>query len=222
MSFSQSLKEKTKSVWEDCYYHPFVQKIGNGTLDKDVFMFYLKQDYKYLIEYAKVFALGAMKASEEKLIVNFTSSQKAVLDEMDIHRSYMTAYGISNEEAENSSASLFNIAYISNMMVVGLNNGVLELMAALLPCAWSYYDFACRLRKDFKDNFESNYYKSWIETYSSKEFHESFSWFFPAMDKLLDDKNEKERLRIVDIFRSSMEFEYLFWDMSYKRQLSYK
>jgi len=221
MSFTKTLKDKIAPTWEDCYKHPFVQKVGSGELEKDTFMFYLKQDYKYLLEYARIFALGALRASDEETIKNFTVSQKAVLDEMNLHRNYMESYGISSEEAENTKPSLFNRAYTANMMVVGYNEGIAELMAALLPCAWTYYDFACRLKEDFKDNLENNYYKSWIEAYASDAFNDSFSWFFPTMDKLCEGKSEKELERIIDIFRSSVEFEYLFWDMAYKRQLSY-
>lgn len=222
MSFTKSLKEKIAPTWEDCYKHPFVQKIGSGELEKDTFMFYLKQDYKYLLEYARIFALGALRASDEEAIKNFTVSQKAVLDEMNLHRDYMKSYGISSEEAESTTPSLFNKAYTANMMAVGYNEGIAELMAALLPCAWTYYDFACRLKDDFKDNLENNYYKTWIETYASNVFNDSFSWFFPTMDKLCDGKSEKELERIIDIFKSSVEFEYLFWDMAYKKQMSYK
>ena len=221
MSFSQSLKEKSKSVWDDCYKHPFVQKIGDGSLDRDVFKFYLKQDYKYLLEYAKIFALGALRASDEQTIKNFTASQKAVLDEMNLHRSYMKSFGISTEEADQTVSSLFNRAYTSNMMAIGYNNGIVELMAALLPCAWSYHDFACRLKQDYKDELENNFYKNWIETYAGKEFGESFAWFFPTMDKLCEGKNKEELDSITGIFKSSIEFEYLFWDMAYKQQMSY-
>lgn len=219
MSFSRALKDKSKSVWEDCYRHPFVQKLGCGDLDKETFMFYLKQDYKYLLDYAKIFALGALKATDEQTINNFTSSQKATLDEMNLHREYMADYGITLEDANNISQSLFNKAYTSNMMTIGYTEGVVELMAALLPCPWSYY--ACRLKEAFSENLENNYYKSWIETYANNEFYESFSWFFPTMDKLCKNKNDNDLQHIADIFKSSVEFEYLFWDMAYKQQMSY-
>ncbi|MDR0467861.1 MAG: thiaminase II [Campylobacteraceae bacterium] len=221
MSFSRSLKEKTKAVWDDCYNHPFVQEIGKGTLNKDVFMFYLKQDYKYLLEYARIYALGASKARDEQTIKKFTSSQKLILEEMNLHRSYMQSYGISDEEADKTLPSLFNRAYTSNMMATAYNGGLLELLAVLLPCPWTYYDFGCRLKEDFKDNLENNYYKKWIETYASKEVGEFFEWFFPLMDKLCEGKSEEELEVIVEIFKSSVEFEYLFWDMAYKKQMSY-
>lgn len=222
MSFSRTLKERVLPTWEDCYNHPFVQQLGSGELEKEAFIFYLKQDYKYLLEYARVFALGALRASDGETARKFTFSQKAVFEEMNLHISYMESFGISPAEAESTAPSLFNRAYTTNMMAVGYNEGIAGLMSALLPCAWTYYDFACRLKEDFKDKLEGNYYKSWIETYSSEEFLNSFSWFFETMDKLCEGKSESELERIVDIFRSSIEFEFLFWDMAYKKQMSYK
>jgi thiaminase/transcriptional activator TenA len=32
---------------------------------------------------------------------------------------------------------------------------------------------------------------------------------------------EEQKQHIADIFVSSVEFEYLFWDMAYKRQMSF-
>ena len=221
MSFTKSLKEKTRSVWEDCYNHPFVQKIGNGTLDREVFKFYISQDYKYLHEYAKVFALGALKATDERMLNNFTLFQKAVVDEINQQRNYLESFGISKPEADATVPSLFNKAYTSFMMAVGYNGGLLELLAAVLPCAWSYYDFGCRLKEDYKDNLENNYYKNWIVGYASDELFETFEWFFPAMDKLCEHKSEVELEKIANIFKSSMEFEYLFWDMAYNKKMSY-
>lgn len=79
MSFSRSLKEKAIKVWEDGYNHPFVQELGAGTLDKEKFKFYLLQDYLYLLEYAKVFAMAMVKADDEKMLSNLSSITKVFL-----------------------------------------------------------------------------------------------------------------------------------------------
>lgn len=221
MSFSRSLKERTKDIWEKCYKHPFLQELGAGTLDKNTFMFYLKQDYKYLQEYAKIFALGVTKSKSELVMMNFSKCQKTVLEEMDLHRSYMSSYGIIPEDAESTKLSLFNRAYISHMMLTGYNEGLIEFMATLLPCPWTYSDFGCRLKKDYADHIENNYYKSWIDTYADNEFDRSFGWFFDTIDQLCENKKEEELNHIVDLFKYSLEFEYLFWDMSYNLQMSY-
>lgn len=221
MSFARSLKEKSFDVWEACYRHPFVQELGQGVLNKEAFMFYLKQDYKYLLEYAKVFAIGVTKARGETVMKNLSLTQKAVLDEMDGHRAYMRRHGIDLAEAEATRPSLFNKAYTANMISVGFQGELAELLMTVFPCAWTYYDFAVRLKQDYADRLEANYYKNWIESYASVEYQASFEWFFDAVDDLCCHKSPAELERLTELFRNSVEFEYLFWDMSYKQLMSF-
>lgn len=222
MSFSRGLKVKAEKVWEDGYNHPFVQGLGKGTLDREKFKFYLLQDYLYLLQYAKVFATAVLKSDSEEHMAGFSKSQDYILNgEMNVHREYMKSFGIEPHEVEKVKSSLFNRAYTANMLSYGLTGGLAEVLAAVFPCAWTYADYGQRLKKDFGENLENNYYKSWIEMYSSKEFSESFEWFYDALDGLVENMSEAERKKIEDIFISSVEFEYMFWDMAYNQQMSY-
>lgn len=221
MSFSRGLKDKAAKVWEDGYQHPFVQELGRGTLDKDTFQFYLLQDYQYLLAYAKVFALGALKADTEYLMTQFTASQQSTLAEMDMHRAYMAEFGVTAEQMQTVKPSLFNRSYTANMLTAGQLGGAAEIIATVFPCAWTYADYGKRLKSDYAERLDGNYYRSWIETYASDEFSASFEWMYDALDDLCQDKNAEALRRIEEIFVSSVEFEYLFWDMAYKREMSY-
>ena len=222
MSFSKGLKERAKKVWEEGYNHPFVQELGMGTLPKEKFKFYLLQDYLYLIQYAKVFALGAVKSDTEELMTRFSEIQYFTLaKEMSLHREYMAGFGITQEEMLSVKPSLFNSAYTANMLAAGQTGGLAELLAAVFPCAWTYSDYAKRLKLQYADRLDSNFYKSWIDTYSSDEFASSFEWFFGALDNMVSTMTDTQRKKIEAVFVSSVEFEYLFWDMAYKQQMSY-
>lgn len=222
MSFSRQLKQKAIKVWEDGYNHPFVQELGAGTLEKEKFKFYLLQDYLYLLEYAKVFAMALTKADDEKMLSNLSAITKATLvDEMKLHHLYMKEFGISDEEVKSVKASLFNRTYTANMLATALKGDLAETLATVFPCAWTYCDYGKRLKEQYKDNLENNFYKSWIETYSGSDFENSFEWFYDAIDELVENKTEKEKQKIEDIFISSVEFEYMFWEMAYNKQLSY-
>ena len=222
MSFSRNLKQKAKKVWEDGYNHPFVQELGKGTLDKEKFKFYLLQDYLYLLQYAKVFATAVLKSDSEEHMAGFTASQNYILNgEMNVHREYMKSFGIKPCEVGAVKSSLFNRAYTANMLSYGLTGGLAEVLAAVFPCAWTYADYGQRLKKQYAENLENNYYKTWIEMYASDEFTQSFEWFYDALDKLVENMSEAERIKIEEIFISSVEFEYMFWDMAYKQQMSY-
>jgi len=222
MSFSRDLKAKAAKSWEEGYNHPFVQELGKGTLDREKFKFYLLQDYLYLLQYAKVFAAAAVKSDTEEMMTNFSTSQYLILaKEMDVHREYMAGFGITREEALSVKPSLYNGAYTANMLAYGQTGGIAELLAAVFPCAWTYADYAKRLKEQYSDRLEGNFYKTWIENYASYEFLESFEWFFDALDGLVSNMTDKQREKITEIFISSVEFEYLFWDMAYKGKMSY-
>jgi len=222
MSFSRSLKERANKVWEDGYNHPFVQGVGQGTLDPEAFKFYLVQDYLYLLEYAKVYAAAVLKSDTEQLMAGFSRTQDYILNgEMDVHRGYMKQFGITEEEVANAKASLYNRCYTANMLQLGLTGGLAEILAAVFPCMWTYTDYGARLKKEFTEQYENNPYKSWIDAYASEAMAESFAWFYDALDALVERMTPAQREKIADIFVSSVEFEYLFWDMAYKQQMSY-
>ena len=223
MSFSRSLKEKSIDIWESGYNHPFVQEVGQGTLDKEKFKFYLVQDYHYLLAYAKVFALAMVKSDTEELMARFASSQHSILaEEMKVHREYMSSFGIPTNQIYITKPSLYNRTYTANMLAIGQTEGLAEILATVFPCAWTYSDYAKRLKLEYGENLENNFYKTWIENYASDEFENSFEWFFETLDKLSENKTANERKKLENIFTSSVEFEYLFWDMSYKKEMSYK
>ena len=222
MSFSRSLKQKAINVWEDGYNHPFVQELGAGTLDKEKFKFYLLQDYLYLLEYAKVFAMAMIKTDDEKMLANLSSITKSIfVDEMQVHKLYMKEFGITQDEVSNVKASLFSRTYTANMLATAQKGDLVETLATVFPCAWTYYEYAKRLKKDYKNCLENNFYKSWIETYSGDEFEQSFEWFYDAIDELVENKTDKEKRKIEEVFISSVEFEYMFWEMAYNKEMSY-
>ena len=220
MSFSRSLKEKAAKVWEDGYNHPFVQELGKGTLDKEKFKFYLLQDYLYLLQYAKVFAMATAKSDTEELMRNFTMIQYYILSgEMNVHREYMAGFGITEADVLAVRPSLYNRTYTANMLSLGLTGSLAEVLSSVFPCAWTYSDYGKRLKNQY--NVEDNFYRTWIENYASDKFAESFEWFYDALDNLVANMTDSQREKIADIFVSSVEFEYLFWDMAYKMQMSY-
>ena len=133
----------------------------------------------------------------------------------------MEDFGITEEEAANAGQSLFNKAYTSNMLSTAYTGTIAEIIAVVFPCAWSYHDFAKRLKEEYGNLPKNDFYNKWIDTYASDEFGESFSWFYDYLDVLCENKKEKELKRIEEIFKTSMEFEFLFWDMSYSMKMSY-
>lgn len=219
MKFSERLYDKLQPIWRKNHSHPFVQEIGNGTLEEKKFRFYMVQDYLYLIDYAKLFALGAVKANDVKTMGVFARLLDSTLnEEMALHRKYAEKFGITKEELEAASPSPVTLAYTHYMLHVAQNGTLAELVAALLPCMWSYAEIGKELNS-LTGASDHELYGEWIKMYSSEEFGETANWCLTLFDELTMGKPEEELNRLEEIFLTTTRFEYKFWDMSYNEEM---
>ena len=65
MSGSDHLLDAGESIWQAQKEHPFVVELADGTLDRGAFEHWVKQDYRYLQDYARLFALAGATATDE-------------------------------------------------------------------------------------------------------------------------------------------------------------
>ncbi|MED3990423.1 thiaminase II [Priestia aryabhattai] len=218
MKFSERLYEKLQPIWRQNHNHPFVQGMGDGTLEKEKFRFYMIQDYLYLIDYAKLFAIGAMKATNLQTMGKFAALLDSTLnEEMSLHREYAKKFEISEKELEKAQPSPTTLAYTHYMLHVGQSGTLAELVAALLPCMWSYWEIGKELSE--KPGANNEFYREWIEMYSSEEFGELATWCINLFDSLTEDKSEVELEKLEEIFLNTTRFEYMFWDMAYNEAM---
>ncbi|MBA4538011.1 thiaminase II [Bacillus aquiflavi] len=217
--FTDRLFENAQEVWGKNHEHPFVQGIGKGTLSKDVFAYYMKQDYAYLIDYSKLFALGVLKSQTLDQMNKFSHILHETLHfEMELHRQYADEFGISREDLEKTEPTPVNLAYTRYMLNTGQNGSLAELVSCLLPCAWDYWEIGKLLKEKYGENLSSNPYKNWVETYSSTEFGQLAIWLIDMMDELAEGKPERELAELEKHFLITSKYEYLFWDMVYNQE----
>ncbi|MEO4054704.1 thiaminase II [Solibacillus sp. CAU 1738] len=214
--FTKRLYENVQPIWEKNHQHPFVQELGQGTLAEEKFIQYMKQDYVYLIDYAKLFAVGVTKAHNLDMMNKFSSVLHDTLHfEMELHRQFAAEFGITREELEETKPTPDNLAYTNYMLNVAQNGSLAEVVASLLPCAWDYWEIGKLLRKQYGDQLATNKYAKWIETYDSEEFGQGAKWLIDLMDELADGKPERELAVLEKHFQITSKYEYLFWDMNY-------
>lgn len=217
MKFTDELFEEVKELWDRYLEHPFVKGIGEGTLDKEKFKKYLIQDYLYLKDYAKVFALGLVKAKTIKEMKFYSDSIRGTLeDETQVHTNYLRYFGLSDEAVEKYRCELTTASYTSYMLAIASKGGSKEIAMTIMPCTWSYYYIGKNLYDRYKDTLEDNFYKSWIEEYSSEEFKVCADAWINYIDYLCENISESEKEDLKDIFIKSSLYEMEFWNMAYE------
>jgi len=217
-AFTERLWKSVAPIWERTHQHPFVTGLGDGSLPVESFKFYMKQDYVYLIDYAKMFALASTKAYDLETSAKFAGLQEATLNkEMSLHRQYAERFGISRAELEATEPSFVLLAYTSYMLKVAHQGSLAELVSALLPCMWSYWEIGKRLAQ-VEGALDHDLYGEWVRTYSSEEFGELAIWLIGVMNRLAEGKNEEELSRLEEHFVTTSRIEYLFWEMAYRKE----
>jgi thiaminase/transcriptional activator TenA len=216
--FTGRLWEKVEPIWNSYIKHPFVKGLGEGWLEKDKFKHWLKQDYVYLIEYSRLFALGSAKSQDLNTMTTFAKLLHGTLDmEMELHREYAAQFGISNEDLEKTEAAATTTAYTSYMLNVSQRGGVENVVASVLACAWSY-NFIGKELAAWPGALEHEFYGRWVNMYASEAFTELAEDCKRLMNELAEGKPERELAALEEIVVKTSMFEYMFWDMAENKE----
>jgi thiaminase/transcriptional activator TenA len=217
-SVSTRLHDAAASVWEACLRHPFVTGIGDGTLDMEKFRYFMLQDYLYLFDYARVFALGVVKARDPELMRVFAANVDAILGgEMKIHRAYMKRLDITEEQVFSIKPALANLSYTNYMLSVAQTGGPMEIVASILACSWSYAEIGQALAA-IPGAAEHPFYGEWIRGYASEEYAATNQALIELMDSLAADAGEEQLAYLTDVFVNCSRYELGFWDMAWDVQ----
>ncbi|MCL6632768.1 MAG: thiaminase II [Alicyclobacillus herbarius] len=213
---TETLYDAARPVWEAAMDHPFLRELAADSLPLAKFRQYMCQDYVYLIDYSKLFAWAVMKAPKLQWAARFADLLQSTLNhEMNLHRAYAAQFGISVEELETTEPLPVTLAYTKYLLDAAAHGDLAELLAALLPCAWLYWEVGCKLTTDNQLEPDSPY-RAWVEQYSDPRFGELTAWLRSCLDELAAGLPDWRIDRLRERFVTASRFEYMFWDAAYQ------
>jgi thiaminase/transcriptional activator TenA len=217
-SFINELRTNTDTLWQAIHGHAFVRGIGDGTLSRDRFEFYLKQDYPYLIDFSRVLGVTTAKAETVNEMRQLASLLEVTLTrEMELHRRTCAELGIEPADLERTETGLITTAYSAFLLRTCYEGCLSDILAALLPCEAGYVEIAHKLREQGLP--ATPYYRDWIETYTSSEMIAIAEWLTMRLNSLAEDMAETARQRCARLYQTSTRFELLFFDMVWEKTL---
>ncbi len=215
MSFADDIERKTLPIRQAILDHPFVTGVGDGTLDVARFRHYILQDYVYLIEYSRVLAMAAARAQDLETMCWFARLLDETLNvEMDLHRSYCAEFGITTVELETTTPAPTTVSYTSYLLNVAHQGSFPELVAALVPCQWGYWEIGDHLARR-GEPADAPLYSQWIQMYTSPEFSELANAIRNLVNRLGERSGADQLEAMGRAYMTSLRYEYLFWDMAY-------
>ena len=204
------------TAWERYTRHAFVEGLRDGTLPRDAFLHYLRQDYVFLIHFSRAWALGVVKAGTLEEMQACSATVNALLqEEMALHVSICGAAGISETELLATEERAENAAYTRYVMDCGFSGDFVTLLTALAPCVLGYGEIGARLAREKTDAT----YADWIATYGGTEYQELCESVGDLLDSALERRFGPDYATLpvwedlCRTFTQATRLEVGFWDM---------
>ena len=215
MKLFERLKSDCIVEWQSYSEHEFVERMGDGSLPKQSFQHYLVQDYLFLIQFARAYALAVYKSRNLEEMRGCLEGLKAILDtEMQLHLNLCAEWGLSPEEIEKTPEATATIAYTRYVLEAGQAGDLLDLFTALAPCMIGYAEIGRRLNETSSGRSNDNPYKVWISEYASEGYQEVANGAGELLDRLAETSFTEARYpRLLELFRQATRLEADFWTM---------
>jgi len=210
----QDLIHACESEWKQYTEHAFVQQLATGELASSSFLHYLKQDFLFLKQYTRAYALAIYKArSLAEMRMALPSVQNLLDSEIAHHVSFCAEWNITESEMEMEPEAFATIAYTRFVLDTGMAGDVIDLYVALASCSIGYAVIGEQLLRSNSTQLTGNPYATWINMYAGDEYQSAVQRSINQLNELLAeiDLHSQRGQRLCHIFKTATRMEVAFW-----------
>jgi thiaminase (transcriptional activator TenA) len=218
MSFFDRLRIAASSEWQAYTEHPFTVGLADGSLPEAAFRHYLVQDYLFLIEFSRAYALSIYKSPTLADMRDAAAGLSAIIDvEMNLHLKLCAEWGLAANDLERAPPAVEMLAYTRYVLDAGMRGDLLTLKVALAPCVIGYAEIATRLIRLPTAASVTNPYRGWIAEYAGAAYQEVAMNARAQLDRLSDRYATPAReVELTEIFKEATRLEANFWEMGWR------
>jgi thiaminase/transcriptional activator TenA len=208
------LRSANAAAWDAYTWHPFVQGIADGSLPLTCFKRYLVQDYLFLVQFVRAYALAAYKAESLDAFRDKAATIQALLHEMTLHVGYCAEWGIAEAAIRAEPEAPETVAYTRWVLDRGVAGDILDLEVALAPCTIGYGEIALAIEASPTRSRDDNPYESWIAMYAGAEYQALARGAAARLDALGESHGGAARFAVLSAdFAKAARLEADFWQM---------
>ncbi|MBN1512833.1 MAG: TenA family protein [Phycisphaerae bacterium] len=194
------LWERNIDLAGECLDHPFVRRLGEGTLNPDCFRRYIAQDAFFLESFLRAYAVAGAKCADLRHVKMLHEFMTGALEELKMHAGYVRSLGIDLTQVRPYPATR---AYVDFLQAMAWHEPPGVTLAAMTPCMRLYAYIGSALAAASPPR---NPFQDWIETYAGEDFRAVASDVESLLDALADDQPA-----VHDAYRYAMQCELAFF-----------
>jgi len=216
MALFARLKTAAAEDWQRYVQHEFVRQLGDGSLPEAAFRTYLVQDFLFMIQHARAWALAAYKARTLADLRMAKDTLASIMDiEMGLHLRVCKRWGLETGDVEATPEHPATIAYTRYVLDVGMSGDFLDLQVALTPCSLGYAEIGRRLAPQGVGALDlAHPYYEWISEFAGDAYQQMAAEAQRRLDALGQHYAYEHRLdELTRIFATAARLEADFWQM---------
>jgi thiaminase (transcriptional activator TenA) len=214
--FSDELWDGITDIYAAILAHPFLAGMTDGSLPADAFTFYVIQDALYLRRYAQALAAVAAHAPDPSQTEMFAKHAAGIVAvEMSLHDTLLADLDIEPAALDAAQEAPTTLAYNSYLLANTQSGSYADGVGTVLPCYWIYGEVGKHLLDRGSPNPR---YQRWIDTYGGEEYDAEVRDVVAVTDQLGPELSSAERQRVRNHFRATSRYEWMFWDMGYRKE----
>lgn len=195
-------------TWRQILDLPFVRALGDGTLDEDLFSFYLDQDALYLRDYSRALATLSARADTAKGQVHWAAgAHEAIAAESQLHEGWLA------NRARLGGPSPITMGYTNFLRAFTAGEDYVVGAAAILPCYWLYEEVGAVLSLQ---NHEGHPYADWLSLYGGEEFAADVARSLAEVEHAFEVASPAQRVRAAQAYLSACVYEREFFDQAHR------
>ena len=195
-------------TWRQILDLPFVRALGDGTLDEDLFAFYLDQDALYLRDYSRALATLSARADTAEAQVHWAAgAHEAIAAESQLHEGWLA------NRARLGGPSPITMGYTNFLRASAAGDDYVVGAAAILPCYWLYEEVGAVLSSQ---NHADHPYAEWLSMYGGEEFAAEVERSLAEVERAFETASPAQRVRAARAYLSACVYEREFFDQAHR------
>ncbi|WP_294644591.1 bifunctional hydroxymethylpyrimidine kinase/phosphomethylpyrimidine kinase [uncultured Rothia sp.] len=195
-------------TWRQILDLPFVRALGDGTLDEDLFSFYLDQDALYLRDYSRALATLSARADTAEAQVHWAAgAHEAIAAESQLHEGWLA------NRARLGGPSPITMGYTNFLRAFAAGDDYVVGAAAILPCYWLYEEVGAVLSSQ---NHADHPYAEWLSLYGGEEFAADVARSLAEVERAFEAASPAQRVRAARAYLSACVYEREFFDQAHR------
>ena len=217
--YYSDIKKEILNYFEIQSKKPFWQEMLKGSLSDEIYTYWVKVDYVYLVNFSKILALGISKGktTEEMKIMNDYLNW-IINEEMAIHIEHAKINGISEDELFKCEMGPIKYSYTRHENNCAHEGDLGILLSGILACIVGW-PIVANILLEGQTISDENKYKGWLTMYAEDiVLQEHTNKILSIFNSYASNGNKEYREILKNNFFKGVKYETMCWDAYYNME----